>query len=64
MFLANENDPLKFPLITPKHTGLFANLFIPAVDKFVHQLYRDNECSDKQIYNNTFFLYVIQSKFA
>ena len=44
------------PIFNPKHTGLFATLFIPAVDKFVHQLYWDNECSDKQICNKTFFL--------
>ena len=34
--------------INPKHTALFATLFIPGVDKFVHQLYRDNECPDKK----------------
>ena len=34
--------------LNPKHTGLFATLFIPGVDKFVHQLYRDNECPDKK----------------
>ena len=38
-----------FFLINPKHTGIFANLNIPGEDKFAHQLYRDNECSDKKI---------------
>ena len=35
--------------LNPKHTGLFATLFIPEVDKFVHQLYRDIECPDKKM---------------
>ena len=45
--------------LNPKHTGLFATLFIPGVDKFVHQLYWDNECPDKKNVKQTFLLLVI-----
>ena len=46
-------------VINPKHTGLFATLIIPAVDKFDHQLYLDNECPDKKNVKQTFLQLVI-----
>ena len=45
----------KIACFNPKHTGLFATLFIPGVDRFVHQLYQDNECSDKKKYKANIF---------
>ena len=41
----------------PKHTGLFATLFIPGVDRFVHQLYWDNECPEKKNLRKHSFYY-------
>ena len=46
-------------IFNPKHTGLFATLFIPGVDRFVHQLYLDNEYPDKKNVKQTFLLLVI-----
>ena len=45
--------------LNPKHTGLFATLFIQGVDRFVHQLYLDNECPDKKNVKQTFLPLVI-----
>ena len=46
---AFEEGVSKLIIINPKHTGLFATLFIPGWGKFDLSLYWDNECPDKKM---------------